>query len=184
MNVMSFTVETDRITNVLVSPCVIFPAYDPSKSQKEPRGKRYTAIWDTGATNSVITQRVVDDLKLSNFAYTSVNHGGGTSEHVPVYKVNIGLPNNVAFANVRVSEGQIAGADVIIGMDIITRGDFAITNANGRTTFTYRVPSVATIDFVPSSPQPIIKEKQPGRNDPCPCGSGKKFKNCHGSGLY
>ena len=30
---------------------------------------------------------------------------------------------------------------------------------------------------------PIIKDKMPGRNDPCPCGSGKKFKNCHGRGL-
>ncbi|MDO5447718.1 MAG: preprotein translocase subunit SecA [Prevotellaceae bacterium] len=30
---------------------------------------------------------------------------------------------------------------------------------------------------------PIIKDKMPGRNDPCPCGSGKKFKNCHGKGL-
>ena len=30
---------------------------------------------------------------------------------------------------------------------------------------------------------PIIKDKLPGRNDPCPCGSGKKFKNCHGRGL-
>ena len=31
--------------------------------------------------------------------------------------------------------------------------------------------------------QPIRKDKLPGRNDPCPCGSGKKFKNCHGRGL-
>ena len=31
--------------------------------------------------------------------------------------------------------------------------------------------------------EPIVKEKTPGRNDPCPCGSGKKFKNCHGKGL-
>lgn len=31
--------------------------------------------------------------------------------------------------------------------------------------------------------QPIVKDKMPGRNEPCPCGSGKKFKNCHGSGL-
>ena len=31
--------------------------------------------------------------------------------------------------------------------------------------------------------QPIHKEKLPGRNAPCPCGSGKKFKNCHGRGL-
>lgn len=31
--------------------------------------------------------------------------------------------------------------------------------------------------------QPIVKDKLPGRNDPCPCGSGKKFKQCHGRGL-
>ncbi|MCQ2129304.1 MAG: preprotein translocase subunit SecA [Bacteroidaceae bacterium] len=30
---------------------------------------------------------------------------------------------------------------------------------------------------------PFVKDKLPGRNDPCPCGSGKKFKNCHGKGL-
>ena len=28
--------------------------------------------------------------------------------------------------------------------------------------------------------QPIRVEKKVGRNDPCPCGSGKKYKNCHG----
>ena len=28
--------------------------------------------------------------------------------------------------------------------------------------------------------QPIVKEKEIGRNEPCPCGSGKKYKNCHG----
>ena len=33
------------------------------------------------------------------------------------------------------------------------------------------------------SQQPIVKDKMPGRNDLCPCGSGKKFKNCHGKGL-
>ena len=30
---------------------------------------------------------------------------------------------------------------------------------------------------------PLVKDKLPGRNDPCPCGSGKKFKNCHGRGI-
>ena len=30
---------------------------------------------------------------------------------------------------------------------------------------------------------PIHVDKRVGRNDPCPCGSGKKYKNCHGSGL-
>ncbi len=30
-------------------------------------------------------------------------------------------------------------------------------------------------------PQPVVAEEKVGRNDPCPCGSGKKFKNCHGA---
>ncbi len=32
-------------------------------------------------------------------------------------------------------------------------------------------------------PEPIRVEKKIGRNDPCPCGSGKKYKNCHGRDL-
>ena len=35
----------------------------------------------------------------------------------------------------------------------------------------------------PKSKMPVHVDKQVGRNDPCPCGSGKKFKNCHGKGL-
>lgn len=35
----------------------------------------------------------------------------------------------------------------------------------------------------PERHTPIHKDKLPGRNEPCPCGSGKKFKNCHGRGL-
>ena len=35
----------------------------------------------------------------------------------------------------------------------------------------------------PRRQMPIRKDKLPGRNDPCPCGSGKKFKNCHGRGI-
>jgi len=30
------------------------------------------------------------------------------------------------------------------------------------------------------SREPVRVEKKVGRNDPCPCGSGKKYKNCHG----
>ncbi|MBQ5622533.1 MAG: preprotein translocase subunit SecA [Alistipes sp.] len=34
-----------------------------------------------------------------------------------------------------------------------------------------------------SKPAPMVAEKKVGRNDPCPCGSGKKYKHCHGKGL-
>ena len=35
-----------------------------------------------------------------------------------------------------------------------------------------------------AKPQPIVVEKRVGRNDPCPCGSGKKYKQCHGAGSF
>ena len=33
-----------------------------------------------------------------------------------------------------------------------------------------------------STDKPISTEPEVGRNDPCPCGSGKKYKKCHGAG--
>lgn len=35
----------------------------------------------------------------------------------------------------------------------------------------------------PEKRQPYVAQQKIGRNDPCPCGSGKKFKNCHGKNL-
>ncbi len=40
-----------------------------------------------------------------------------------------------------------------------------------------------TQDAEQAKPQPVKVEKKVGRNDPCPCGSGKKYKNCHGKNV-
>jgi SEC-C motif-containing protein len=36
-------------------------------------------------------------------------------------------------------------------------------------------------DGVPVKPEPVRRQATAGRNDPCPCGSGKKYKRCHGA---
>ena len=41
----------------------------------------------------------------------------------------------------------------------------------------------ANINMQAAPQEPVRAEKRVGRNDPCPCGSGKKYKNCHGAGL-
>lgn len=64
------------------------------------------------------------------------------------YLVNVVLPNNVQFRHVKVTEGTVTGADILIGMDIIGAGDFAVTNHDGKTVFSYRHPSTHCIDFV------------------------------------
>jgi preprotein translocase subunit SecA len=43
--------------------------------------------------------------------------------------------------------------------------------------------AAANANQQPARPEPIKAGPKVGRNDPCPCGSGKKYKNCHGRGL-
>ena len=43
--------------------------------------------------------------------------------------------------------GELINTDVLIGMDIINEGDFAVSNEYGATTFSFRIPSVENFDF-------------------------------------
>lgn len=132
-------------------------AWDPNGSEPAPPMNPFTAIWDTGATGSMITQAVVDACGLTPTGMTEVHHAHGSSL-AEVFLVNIGLPNAVAFSGIPVTKGVLPGnSEVLIGMDIIATGDFAVTNLNGKTKFTFRVPSQADIDFV--------KEEQGGTGE-------------------
>ncbi len=143
------------------------------------------AIWDTGATNSVVTENIANTIGLSTAGMVQVTgvHGPKT---VNRYYVNITLNNKKISLDVPVTECSSLSTDesigVLIGMDIITKGDFAITNFNGSTIMSFRVPSIQHIDFVDGifHSKPVIKTKIPSRNDPCSCGSGRKYKHCCG----
>ncbi|MEM7130074.1 MAG: PBPRA1643 family SWIM/SEC-C metal-binding motif protein [Chloroflexota bacterium] len=39
---------------------------------------------------------------------------------------------------------------------------------------------IAELEELQNTPEPFKAEDKVGRNDPCPCGSGKKYKQCHG----
>lgn len=159
-----------------------------------------TALWDTGASNSVLTKSVARFMGLHPIDRVPVQHAGG-STFENVYLVDIHLPNQITIPSVRVTEcaDNQGHFGIIVGMDIIGNGDFSITNFGGITVFTFRLPSVQSIDFVKdyaeydskklidksNSPfikkqAPVVKAQKPERNDPCHCGSGKKYKYCHG----
>ena len=62
--------------------------------------------------------------------------------------VNIGLPNKMAIPFVRMTDGDIFGAEALIGMDVICVGDFAVTNKDGKTIMAFQIPSIRRYDFV------------------------------------
>jgi predicted aspartyl protease len=178
----SFTVQASGRLASLITKCAVAPAFDPATAApglSPPGVKEYAAVWDTGATNSAISQSVIDALGLKPISRIQVETAGGTHS-TEVYLISIGLPNGVGFATLRVSRAAIKGADVLIGMDIIGAGDFAVTNVGGKTSFSYRFPSMERIDFVKASAAITRVATGVERNQPCPCGSGKKYKKCCG----
>lgn len=134
----------------LITKCGITPAYDPEKHTKIPYPVvEFQAVWDTGATHSAVSKKVIDECGLVSTTVTSVRHAGGVDERVSVYFVNIFLPNKVICPRVHVTEATLLGEeDILIGMDIISLGDFAVTNFKNRTMFSFRIPSAKHIDFV------------------------------------
>ncbi len=168
---------------VLLTSVRISQAFDPATTTSRPQLEEFQAIWDTGATGTVATQRVVDKCGLKATGMTNVHTANGPTTS-PTYLVNVGLPNQVMMGNIKVTRGVIHGnVDVLIGMDIISEGDLAVTNYRGKTAFSFRIPSLECIDFVKSSPSRndfAAPPVQAGRNDPCPWGSGKKYKRCCG----
>lgn len=178
----AFTTSSSGRLNVLKNQCVVSRAWAPSSGEPLPPMETFDAIWDTGATNSVITQAVVTACGLTPSGVTDVRHAAGKSEKVPTYLVNIGLPNGVGYTGVRVSIGQFSGGDILIGMDIIGTGDFAVTNVNGVTKFSFRHPSIEDINFVRDSRAPQFqrggakkdKPRRPKQSSGRPKGRKKK----------
>jgi hypothetical protein len=55
----------------------------------------------------------------------------------------------------RVTKGKLAaGSEMLVGMDVIGQGDFAVSNYEGRTCFSFRFPSAERIDFTGKSHLP------------------------------
>jgi hypothetical protein len=184
MPVQSFTAAYPTLVRVLSTNVHVCAAFDPNAIDplNSPALNQFNAVWDTGASGSVISQQVVDTCALKQTGIQQV-YGVGGAQLSPTFLVYILLPNQVGFGNVKVTLGKLEGFDLLIGMDIIGSGDFAVTNKDGKTVFSYRHPSMERIDFVKQDehPKPIIVPKEQDRNARCGCGSGKKYKNCHGA---
>ncbi len=171
--------QASGLLPVLRTTVEIAAAFDPNTTHYPPPLRPYQAIWDTGATGTVITEKVIFECGLKPIGMTKA-HGVDGEYNTDVYLINIRLPNGVGFSAARVTRGKLRGDDVLVGMDIIIRGDFAVTNFDNKTCFSFRCPSLQRIDFTGAAPKPPGSVPKAGRNDPCPCGSGKKYKRCCG----
>lgn len=138
--VKSFTTQAAGIVNQLRNEVEIYVI-----GNNDPKKDRI-AVWDTGAMKTTISKDLAKELGLVPLMYVRVKTPSGKAV-VPCYIVDIVLPNKIPIPRILVLQGLLEDFDVLIGMDIINRGDFAVTNFNGQTMFSFRTPSVAALDF-------------------------------------
>lgn len=146
-DIYCFTRNYRELRSKLLTKCFVSAAWLPQEDTDAPPMLEFDALWDTGATASVISKDVATKLDLLPEGTSMVFHAQG-SERVPIYFVNLGLPSGVESAVVRVTQGVLTGCDVLIGMDIINKGDFAVTNRGGVMMLSFQMPSIDHIDFV------------------------------------
>ncbi|MBQ7752795.1 MAG: retroviral-like aspartic protease family protein [Treponema sp.] len=128
----AFTLSAGSILEQIATDVLVLPSSVFSNQNTMPR--MWTAIWDTGATKSCIAKRIVDELNLIAVGRTSIGTANGITD-ANTYLVDIGLPNGVTVKNILVTCADLGDDDVLIGMDIITKGDFSI-NLTGLCTST------------------------------------------------
>ena len=173
----AFTSTSNKIEPVLSNKIKVKNTFEKSNT------KEYLAIWDTGATNSAISLDAAQELNLMPTGMTRIGTAAGITDTY-TYVVDVILPSDIVIKKLQVTEAKLNGFDMLIGMDIMNQGDFAISNHNGQTTFTFRIPSIAKTDYVQEN-RTLRATKKDGnitvaRNSKCPCGSGRKYKQCCG----
>jgi hypothetical protein len=149
MDALAITIKADRLLNRIISAMTIQQAEafcEPRDIQIKPVEVR--AMWDTGSTGCCISQKLAEYLGLISIAsldLTSVHD----SKPSNVYLLDMIFPDKIKANNVLVAEIIPSGEfDIIIGMNIISLGDFAVTNDHGKTIMSFRLPSSnIPIDF-------------------------------------
>ncbi len=140
-----FTLDSEIILKELITPLGVSIPFNPLDSP-HPVVTNTNGLWDTGATGTVISKKLAKELNLKPTGIARVNHANGVSD-VNVYHINLYLPNQVMFPFIKVTEGVLPHFDILIGMDIISCGDFSISNFGNKTTFCFRIPSIKKTDF-------------------------------------
>jgi len=138
----------DVKVDCIVTESYIYAPVDLSSCKDVKRVKVVRSLWDTGASVSLISARVAKVLGLVSIGKSGVS---GYNEGVDVkdtYCVHVGLPMGDIVTNIMAMEFDSDEYDVVIGMDVIGKGDLAVTNLNDKTTFSFRIPSEEEIDFL------------------------------------
>lgn len=129
----TFSKRFDSLADEIITSCD-FMTID---MQKRVHAER--VMWDTGSNTTIISSRLAKQLGGEVFGRGAMDGIGGSSEG-NTYLLHVLLPIGDTMAYYEIIESDYGDYDAIIGMDIITKGDFHLDSIKGETVFTFTLP--------------------------------------------
>lgn len=147
-HVEAFTLRAGGRPPAIVTPVRVISI--PQTSTGDLLETEVNGLWDTGASRSVVSSRVVAALNLQPVGRMRIAGVNGSAIQQR-FIVGMRLSDRVGIQRLDVTEGVLSDHfDMLIGMDVISIGDLALTadEETGETVFSFQVPSVGpAIDF-------------------------------------
>lgn len=132
---LAFTIKADGILKQIRTDVTIHPV------DKKGNNVKANAIWDTGATRTCISRRLASLLNVSPIGM-GISHTANGPCQTDEYLIRLELPGGSLSPVIRCATfNGSTDIDVLVGMDLISTGDFSITNAGGKTYVSFRSPS-------------------------------------------
>ena len=140
--VTAYTKRFDQIMKLILVDCSI-----QLPNSEDKNTEIQSALWDTGANITCISTRLAKKLKLESFDEVLLSVANNEIFHADTYYVQLRMGDfTIPFIKV-LGIPMDESKDIIIGMDIISKGDLSITNFQGKTVLSFREPSLETIDY-------------------------------------
>lgn len=129
-----FSISLGSLADEIVTECE-FVSLDQQRRVKAQR-----AMWDTGSNATILSTKLVSELRPDQFGQGGMTGIGGQSEG-DTYLMHVSLPTGDIITYQEVYEANLGDYDAIIGMDIITRGNFHLDCDHGETLFSFELPN-------------------------------------------
>ena len=129
-----FSISLGSLADEIVTECE-FVSLDQQR-----RVKALRAMWDTGSNATILSTKLVSELRPDHFGQGGMTGIGGQSEG-DTYLLHVSLPMGDIITYQEVYEANLGDYDAIIGMDIITRGNFHLDCIKGETLFSFELPN-------------------------------------------
>jgi len=117
----SITYKCNGHASSLISSVKISHPFNPVKRPDNIDEKQVFALWDTGATHSVITEYVANECGLKPYTMQKVRHVNG-EDIVPAYIISLTISDKIHFADLQVTQAMgILGDDIHVLIPIAIR---------------------------------------------------------------